>query len=284
MVIGYLPPLTGYTQYTPVVPQFYWDAHSNEERIKHLSKEYDRLCHYASKIAEKTNCLDEHKASKKELCCEIRKLTAKNTELKRLIDELQTQELQWDCQHGYLTNTIDAQRDMFNDVTVHSISCERLADLDITCAELSECGLSVRGLAVMSSWLVYRFCLPEDQRHHEPQNPKLTIEQIDNAEVLSDGTIIIPEEFRYKRIEKMTETSYYDLPLYEDDDQVDLVEGYNAAMELIDSALHTIASTAIHDFQPSTSDPYINVSQLANAKMTSNGIIYGTPTNTLRNL
>ena len=57
---NYLPLLTipnfwGWTSYTPVIPKLYWDVYSQEERIKRLCMEYDKLTHYASMLADEIN-------------------------------------------------------------------------------------------------------------------------------------------------------------------------------------------------------------------------------------
>lgn len=50
-----IPSFFGWTEYTPVIPKLYWDIYSQEERIKRLCKQYDKLCHYASMLAEQVN-------------------------------------------------------------------------------------------------------------------------------------------------------------------------------------------------------------------------------------
>lgn len=52
-----IPPYWGWTTYTPVIPKLYWDVYSQEERIKRLCMEYDKLTHYTSMIAEQINLL-----------------------------------------------------------------------------------------------------------------------------------------------------------------------------------------------------------------------------------
>ena len=74
----------------------------------------------------------------------------------------------------------------------------------------------------------------------------------------------------------MQSTTYYNLPTYEGTDAANLITGYNAAMALIDSALHTIASAAEFDPQPLT-DADFDVSKLGAAKVTSAGIVYFIP-------
>lgn len=87
-------------------------------------------------------------------------LTGYIAELYRLIEELGHGQPQWDPQIGEFTDTTTAQRDMFNDVTVHGITVKDLDSLDFTVATLSDCGLNARGLAVMGQWLIETFPLP----------------------------------------------------------------------------------------------------------------------------
>lgn len=43
------------TQYTPVIPKLYWDVYSAEQRMKWLSKEWDRIEHYLLDLCNQTN-------------------------------------------------------------------------------------------------------------------------------------------------------------------------------------------------------------------------------------
>ena len=43
------------TQYTPVIPKLYWDVESDEQRIKWLSLEWDRIYHYLLDLFKETN-------------------------------------------------------------------------------------------------------------------------------------------------------------------------------------------------------------------------------------
>lgn len=44
--------------YTPVIPKLYWNVYSQEERMKWLSMEWDRIYHYLLSICEKINIDD----------------------------------------------------------------------------------------------------------------------------------------------------------------------------------------------------------------------------------
>lgn len=50
-----LMPFYALYAYTPVIPKFYWDAKSQEEIVKYLCCEYDKLRHYADSLADKEN-------------------------------------------------------------------------------------------------------------------------------------------------------------------------------------------------------------------------------------
>lgn len=59
LISATIPSYWGWTAYTPVIPKLYWDVYSQEERIKRLCKEYDKLTHYSSMIAETVNDLSD---------------------------------------------------------------------------------------------------------------------------------------------------------------------------------------------------------------------------------
>lgn len=50
-----VPLYKAFTQYTPVIPKLYWDVYSQEERIKALCKEIDKLCAYANTLGIQLN-------------------------------------------------------------------------------------------------------------------------------------------------------------------------------------------------------------------------------------
>lgn len=50
-----LMPFYALYAYTPVIPKFYWNAKSQEEIVKYLCCEYDKLRHYADTLADKEN-------------------------------------------------------------------------------------------------------------------------------------------------------------------------------------------------------------------------------------
>lgn len=87
--------------------------------------------------------------------------------LRDLIASLQIGALIWNVTVGTYTDNVKAMRDFFNDVTVHAITVDQLAQLDLTVDQLANCGLNVRGLAVYSGQLIGDGFVPEGIMYDE---------------------------------------------------------------------------------------------------------------------
>lgn len=87
--------------------------------------------------------------------------------LRDLIASLQIGTLIWNVTVGAYTDSVKAMRDFFNDVTVHAITVDQLAQLDLTVDQLADCGLNVRGLAVYSGQLIGDGFVPEGIMYDE---------------------------------------------------------------------------------------------------------------------
>ena len=109
------------------------------------------------------------------------------TELIKLINGLQIGMLIWDVTQGAFDDNVQAMRDLFNDVTVHAITVETLANLEgLTVDGLANSGLNVRGLAVFSGYLEGPDFVPEGIAYSEapqPLNGKITCEVLAAGEV-----------------------------------------------------------------------------------------------------
>ena len=83
------------TQYTPVIPKFYWDVYSQEERIRLICLELDRLRAYINymfcELEKLFEELDEALKAAEELA---EQLAAKLEECERLIEQIRTEILQ----------------------------------------------------------------------------------------------------------------------------------------------------------------------------------------------
>lgn len=55
MYIKPIPSFAGFTEFTPTLPNLYWDVYSQEERIKALCMEYCKLVAYVTAIADTVN-------------------------------------------------------------------------------------------------------------------------------------------------------------------------------------------------------------------------------------
>ena len=173
-----------------VLPAVYDDSLSYYELLAKLQCSLQKLTEYFNMLADYQDVQDDAlRDTRQEL---IDYTDAQISELHQLIDMLETSSLDWDVQHGYYIDSQDAMRDMFNDVTVHAITVGELNELDMTVDSLAECGLNVRGLAVMSYWLKSAFpLLPEYQPPRSTQ--RLTVDDLLNATINQHGLVYIPE-------------------------------------------------------------------------------------------
>lgn len=190
-------PYASFTNFTPALPAFYHDVYSSEQRIKAICMEIDKLQEYADYLAGKIS--DLNIVSPDELSEATQKLEDEIAELKAEIANLAMGVLQWDVQHGDYRSTSEAQRDMFNDLSVHAITVKTLNSLDMTVKDLADCGLNVRGLAVMSYWLVQKFDIPDyfENIAASGDDSAFSVFKLNTAKVDADtGTVYIPEEFR----------------------------------------------------------------------------------------
>lgn len=48
-------PFFGFTDFTPALPEFYWDVYSAEERIKELCLKFQKMVCYANSLADAIN-------------------------------------------------------------------------------------------------------------------------------------------------------------------------------------------------------------------------------------
>ena len=151
-----ITPFSGFTNWTPVIPKLYWDVYSAEQRLKAICKELSKSGQYMDYVADEVN--DYSKNISDEVSRELdeahRELLALREELVELILQTGEGSLDWNVQKGVYDSSKNAMRDMFNDVTVHSITISELNDSNLTVLDLANSGLNVKGLAVMSRWLV----------------------------------------------------------------------------------------------------------------------------------
>lgn len=195
---GKLIPYSAFTAATPALPAFYWNVYSSEQRIKELCKELKKVVDYGTYLAETIDKIQAITPDEfKEYQQEVREAVAN---LRKEIYELSVGTESWNVQHGKFTSSTEAQRDMFNDLTAHAITVKTLNGLDMTVKDLADCGLNVRGLAVMSYWLVQKFDIPDyfENITQSLDDSAFSVFKLNTAKVdANSGTVYIPEEFRY---------------------------------------------------------------------------------------
>lgn len=174
-----------------VLPAVYDDSLSYYELLAKIQCKLGEVVEFYNKLAEYQDVQD--KALQDAYDSLVQQIAEAKAELKQLIDLLEASSLDWDVQHGYYIDSQDAMRDMFNDVTVHAITVGELNELNITVDSLAECGLNVRGLAVMSYWLKSAFPLLPEYAPPTPSGRQLTIDDILGAEINQHGLVYIPE-------------------------------------------------------------------------------------------
>lgn len=173
-----------------VLPAVYDDSLSYYELLTKIQRKIEEIVNYYNQLAEYQDVQD--KALNDAYDELVHYVDKEVSELRQLVELLTASSLDWDVQHGYYIDSQDAMRDMFNDVTVHAITVGELNELDMTVDELAECGLNVRGLAVMSYWLKSEFpLLPEYQPPRVTR--RFTVSDLLNSTINQNGLVYVEE-------------------------------------------------------------------------------------------
>ena len=107
-----------------------------------------------------------------------------------IIAGIQVGMLIWNVTKGKYAENVESMRDFFNDVTVHAITVDELANLELNVDQLADCGLNVRGLAVFSGYLIGENFTPDGIMYNDaPADGKITCAILANGEV-RDGYFV----------------------------------------------------------------------------------------------
>lgn len=153
----------------PVLPRLYWDPISDEQRIKWICERVEMIedgygkCLTIDDFNEFLALLEKDQQEQTQEAhdyadAQDQKVIAY---LMEVIDKLQIGMLVWDVTQGKYTDSVEANRNMFDWVTVDGITVDTLANLPLTVDQLAESGLNVRGLAVYGRYLVGDSFVPE---------------------------------------------------------------------------------------------------------------------------
>lgn len=168
-MIPFLPYCQWILQSPPAIPKLYWDAYSQEERIKRICMHVEGLEQYLAYLSELLpRFQDELRRELIKIIEETqRELEAQMRELEDYIDE-QVRELKewviehtraegiWDVTTGATEDSVTAMRRLFFDVTVHGTTVDDLAESDRfqTVDALSDSGWNARALAVIGGYIL----------------------------------------------------------------------------------------------------------------------------------
>lgn len=151
---GVVPPYNAFTVSPPVIPTLYYDVYSQEERIKALCCEIEKLTQYSNLLATTINNIETDVDQKlTDALAEVDKRIAQlKDELVKLINEVVGTSMDWDVTTGTTAPTIQAHRNLYHWVTAHGMTIGEFnaAKPDMTVQELADCGLNCQGWAVMS--------------------------------------------------------------------------------------------------------------------------------------
>ena len=179
-----------------ILPAVYDDSLSYYELLAKLQCKLEEVVEFYNKLADYQDVQDQALSDAVE---ELKLLIARaQTELRILIENLEANSLDWDVQHGYRIDSQDAMRDMFNDVTVHSYNIGQLNkifdDVGMTVKGLADCGLNVKGYALMNHLLLKPNSITDDLVPTNPQGTgRYTVEDLNNSYLDTDGYIFVGE-------------------------------------------------------------------------------------------
>lgn len=154
-----LLPFNAFTTGTPVIPKFYWDVYSQEQRVKYICENLHKLIAYSDTLAEAINELntefenveqniqEQFKIIQAELEAELNEFKGY---VEELIAQLSIQAPMWDVTHGKFDTSVEATRNMFNDLSDNALTIDEFNDTNVTVAQLADSGLNVRGWAVVN--------------------------------------------------------------------------------------------------------------------------------------
>lgn len=151
---GVVPPYASFVASPPIIPKLYWDVYSQEERIKKICCEIQKLAQYSNLLSETVNKIESDVAEsiKENQTLVDKKLKELEEELKNLINQVVGTSADYDVTVGAAVPTMQAHRNLYHWVTVHGMTVEEFngAKPDMTVQELADSGLNCQGWAAMS--------------------------------------------------------------------------------------------------------------------------------------
>lgn len=194
-------------QSPPVVPKLYWDAYSQEERIKKICIKVEGLERYLTYLSEQVaNLRQELRAELIRLINEAKAaLQQQMDELVAYIDE-QVEELKqwvrdntraegvWDVTTGSTQDSVKSMRRLFFDVTVHGTTVDELATTEKypTVDALAQSGWNARALAVIGAYILDTQDDPTPWVVNPSDADQLTVGGLATTNIDADGYVYVP--------------------------------------------------------------------------------------------
>lgn len=149
---NFIPAYPAFVPSPPVIPKLYYNVYNQEEQIKGICCEIEKLTQYSNLLSSTINDIEDNvnEALQETLDIVNKRLKELEDELIKLINQIVGSSFDWDVTSGSLQPTIAAHRLLYRWVSVHAMNVEELNAKNMTVAELSECGLNCAGVAFES--------------------------------------------------------------------------------------------------------------------------------------
>lgn len=149
---NFIPSYPMFVPSPPVIPKLYYDVYSQEERIKRICCEIEKLTQYSNLLSSAVNDIEDdvNESLQETLDTVNKRLKELEDELIKIINQVVGSSFDWDVTSGSLQPTIAAHRLLYRWVSVHAMTVEELNAKNMTVSELSECGLNCAGVAFES--------------------------------------------------------------------------------------------------------------------------------------
>ena len=126
-----LPYYGTWTKYTPVIPKFYWDVYSAEQRIKEICLILDKSLHYLDEIVSAQNNINNNTDKQLEMLEKLTTAMNENIEeIQKALNELTLGRLlMYDPTQGKYTDSKETTRNMFRELAVFGARVNQMATL-----------------------------------------------------------------------------------------------------------------------------------------------------------
>ncbi len=132
MIYPLVPPYGAFTKYTPVVPAFYRNIYSQEEGLKKILLELDKLAAYANELADAINSIDTSILNRRLAFIERRL-----SKLEKAFESIKLGGRVRNPVSGLYNYTYVALKQMYDVLRVHSMTWRQLAATGKTWEELN---------------------------------------------------------------------------------------------------------------------------------------------------